>query len=204
MRGTLLLAAGVLAAAIPAAAQNHGQTISIAVYAPPGVKSSPAPPSSPAPAPVQPMFIARMPRPTALPVLNNYRRQDPFRFAPSIESDSIVSMDGIVGRNDTDFAAERFFPMIAPAKGKIELSGYYGLRSMENVLMGLPGGGVLPAWSVTRQAHLAVSTPYADVSYGVTMRFHFHHDDDGSLHAAGFHCLGKLIGKGQSCRILSY
>jgi hypothetical protein len=70
------------------------------------------------------MSIPRVARPIALPVLNNYRRQDSLRFAPGIESDPIISMDGIVGRNDTDFAAERFFPVIAPAKGKIELSGY--------------------------------------------------------------------------------
>jgi hypothetical protein len=204
MRGTRLLAAGLLVAAIPAAAQNHGETISIAVYAPPSVMSFPAPPSPPAPPSAQPIFISRLPRPIALPVLNDYRRKNPLRFAAGIESDSIVSMDGIVGRNDTDFAAERFFPMIAPRKGRFEISGYYGLRSMENMLMGLPGAGVLPAWSVTRQAHLAVSTPYTDVSYGLSVKIHFHHDDDGSLRAAGFHCLGKLIGKGQSCHILSY
>jgi hypothetical protein len=94
--------------------------------------------------------------------------------------------------------------MIAPAKGKIELSGYYGLRPMENMLMGLPGAGVLPAWSVTRQAHPAIVTPYTDVSYGLTMKIHFHHDADGSLHAAGLHCLGKLVGKGQGCHIIYY
>jgi hypothetical protein len=56
--------------------------------------------------------------------------------------------------------------------GKLQVRGFLNVNSMENLLLGLPGGGSLPAWSDAGQSHFSFSMPQNAESYGVALAFH--------------------------------
>jgi hypothetical protein len=85
---------------------------------------------------------------------------------------------------ETPFVQHVLVPVISLGGGRVEVGGYLRMSSTENIQMGLPGCGTLPAWSVATQNHPAVIVPRADASAGFNISFRLH--GTGSS-ASGFH-----------------
>jgi hypothetical protein len=173
MRARFLLLTGVLAASMPAAAQEHSQPADL------GLSSQ----------------VAYSVRLEFAPVMRlNYtrgRETSPasVQFVSPRRTSSLTDM---ASRNDTAFAQEVALPLLGSSRGKFEIEGFFRLRATENILWGLPGAGSLPAWGVATQSHPGVWAPMADQSFGVSLKLHFHRGDVVSRNSQSLRCLGKL------------
>ncbi len=181
MRANLLLMASLLGAGVPAAAQSHAQ---------PGQTGSS----------IAPIYSARLENAPA-PNFNSYRSREMFAEPQLIARDHSNSVASTTQFNDTPFEQQVIVPVVAHPSGKFELGGFYVNRATENVFFGLPGAGVLPAWSVASYNHPAIWAPYADKSFGMSFRIHLRPDDGSSPQRQNWHCFGKLIRRGQGCHL---
>jgi hypothetical protein len=173
MRARLLLITGMLAASMPAAAQQHTQS----------AEAGPA---------TQVVYSARLESAHVMRLNYSRGREASQAGAPLFSPRRSSSLTAMASRNDTAFAQEVALPLLASSRGKFEFQGFFRLRATENILMGLPGSGSLPAWGVSTQSHPGVWTPMADQSFGVSLKLHLHRGDVVSRNAQGLHCIGKL------------
>ncbi len=82
----------------------------------------------------------------------------------------------------------------------MRLGGFYSFQPTENVLLGLPGAGSLPASSVSMQSHPGVLIPRADMSYGLSLWLRLKPESEPSPHSLVFRCLGWVLGV-HGCRL---
>jgi len=99
----------------------------------------------------------------------------------------------------TPFVEHESLPVASISGGRIEFGGFYSYQATQNVLLGLPGGGSLPAWSVNQQAHPGAVVPLPDVSYGlrVALRMRRYPQPGQRLHV--LRCLAWMVGAGNGC-----
>jgi hypothetical protein len=103
-------------------------------------------------------------------VVPQLKRND-FTASPRIleaHSSSVMSM---YEYTETPFVQHVLVPVVSFAGGRLQVGGYLRMESSENIQMGLPGCGSLPAWSVGLQNHEAVIVPRADASAGFNISF---------------------------------
>ena len=99
----------------------------------------------------------------------------------------------------TPFAREVSLPVSSISGGRLELGGFYSYKATQNVLLGLPGGGSLPAWSVNQQAHPGVAVPLGDESFGLRVSLRLKRDPQPGPRLHVLRCLARMVGAGQGC-----
>jgi len=99
----------------------------------------------------------------------------------------------------TPFARQVSLPVSSISGGRLELSGFYSYQATQNVLLGLPGGGSLPAWSVNQQAHPGVAVPLGDESFGLRVSLRMRRDAQPGPRLHVLRCLAWMVGAGQGC-----
>jgi hypothetical protein len=82
----------------------------------------------------------------------------------------------------------------------MQFAGFYNLQTTENMLLGLPGAGSLPAWSVSMQSHPGVLVPRADRSYGLSLSIQLKRESEPGPHSLVLRCLGWVVGV-HGCRL---
>jgi hypothetical protein len=99
----------------------------------------------------------------------------------------------------TPFVEHMSLPVASISGGRIEFGGFYSYQATQNVLLGLPGGGSLPAWGVNQRAHPGAVVPLPDVSYGlrVALRMRRYPQPGQRLHV--LRCLAWMVGAGNGC-----
>src|SRR5229473_6462098 len=114
-----------------------------------------------------PTFSVRVEAPLRLQIPTYFDRTS-WSAAPDVwrhnHSSALESAMSYVG---TPFVEHVSLPVASISGGRIEFGGFYSYQATQNVLLGLPGGGSLPAWSVNQQTHPGAVVPLADVSYGL-------------------------------------
>ncbi len=85
---------------------------------------------------------------------------------------------------ETPFVQHVLVPVASFGGGRVQVGGYLRMESSENIQMGLPGCGSLPAWSVGMQSHEAVIVPRADASAGFNVSFNLR---SAGSNGPGFH-----------------
>lgn len=75
---------------------------------------------------------------------------------------------------ETPFVSDVTFPVATLLRGHIQMQGFHRMSADENVFLGLPGGGTLPAWNVTLASHPAQWSRAAVESDGFKIAFHAH------------------------------
>jgi len=78
-------------------------------------------------------------------------------------------LESMAGFAETPFVQQARVPVASLSGGRVQLAGFYRTRVMENVLMGLPGAGSLPAWGISLQSHSGIRVPRAEHSYGFSL-----------------------------------
>ena len=111
-------------------------------------------------------------------------------------SSALESAMAFVG---TSFARQVSLPVSSISGGRLELSGFYSYQATQNVLLGLPGGGSLPAWSVNQQAHPGVAVPLGDESFGLRVSLRMKRDPQPGPRLHVLRCLARMVGAGQGC-----
>jgi hypothetical protein len=81
------------------------------------------------------------------------------------------ALQDVVLSTRTPFVNETSLSMAEIWRGRIRFSGVSRVNSMENMLLGLPASGGLPAWSVTGQSHAGLWTPEDASTYGLSLTF---------------------------------
>jgi hypothetical protein len=76
--------------------------------------------------------------------------------------------------NETPFVSDVTFPVATMLRGHIQMQGFHRMSAVENIYLGLPGGGTLPAWNVTLASHPALWSRAAVESGGFLIAFHTH------------------------------
>ena len=99
----------------------------------------------------------------------------------------------------TPFVEHMSLPVASISGGRIEFGGFYSYQAMQNVLLGLPGGGSLPAWSVNQQAHPGVAVPLGDESFGLRVSLRMRRDAQPGPRLHVLRCLAWMVGAGQGC-----
>jgi len=99
----------------------------------------------------------------------------------------------------TPFVEHMSLPVVSISGGRIEFGGFYSYQATQNVLLGLPGGGSLPAWSVNQQTHPGAVVPLADISYGLRVSLHMKRDPQPGPRLHVLRCLARMVGAGQGC-----
>ncbi len=99
----------------------------------------------------------------------------------------------------TPFARQVSLPVGSISGGRLELGGFYSYQATQNVLLGLPGGGSLPAWGVNQQAHPGVAVPLGDESFGLRVSLRMKRDPQPGPRLHVLRCLARMVGAGQGC-----
>ncbi len=99
----------------------------------------------------------------------------------------------------TPFVEHVSLPVASISGGRIEFGGFYSYQATQNVLLGLPGGGSLPAWSVNQQAHPGVAVPLGDESFGLRVSLRMKRDPQPGPRLHVLRCLAWMVGAGQGC-----
>jgi hypothetical protein len=173
MRTRWMLTMGLLAAAMPAAAQQHFQ------------------PSTAGPS-AEPVYSARVEPYSTVRLSYTRDGKRPPTDAQIFSRRRASSLTEMTSRNDTAFAQEVALPLLSSSRCKFEIGGFFRVRATENMLWGLPGAGTLPAWGVASQSHPGVWAPTPDQSYGLSVKLHFHRGDVVSRNSQSLRCIGKL------------
>ena len=142
------------------------------------------------------------PAPIAIPVRHSAAKLAPVVFdkgtrpaAPRGTRSSVGRLFDSVTVQDTPFTEHVSLPMLASLGGRLAVNGFYSLSPMENVLMGLPGSGSLPAWGVSGYSHLVVSAPQHNAALGLSFSMRLGRSRDGASNSF-LKCLGGLFGRG--------
>ena len=180
MRKAILVSLAILAYSMPAAAQEGFVLVSAA----PARMSTPiavwdVPQNSPAKR-ITDHITPKLSVTMAAPKLHGSELVAGTRVIDA-RTEGIMSMYEFT---ETPFVQHVLVPVISLGGGRVEVGGYLRMSSTENIQMGLPGCGTLPAWSVATQNHAAVIVPRADASAGFNISFRLH--GNGSS-ASGFH-----------------
>lgn len=104
-----------------------------------------------------------------------------------------ATLESSVDTVDTPFAERVRMPVAVLGGGRMKLGGFYSYGQTENVLLGLPGSGALPAWSASRQNHPGVLVPFADESYGLSLTLGLRRDSDPDHRPQLLRCLGWVM-----------
>ena len=99
----------------------------------------------------------------------------------------------------TPFTRQVSLPVSSISGGRLELGGFYSYKATQNVLLGLPGGGSLPAWSVNQQTHPGVAVPLGDESFGLRVSLRMKRDPQSGPRLHVLRCLARMVGAGQGC-----
>lgn len=105
-----------------------------------------------------------------------------------------ASIESAVGYSETPFAEELRTPMAWFLGGRLQFGPFYSFRQTENVLLGLPGSGSLPAWSVGMQNHPGLLVPLADESYGLSLSLRIKRQSEPVARIHMLRCLAKVLG----------
>ncbi|HEX2713852.1 MAG TPA: hypothetical protein VHM88_16780 [Candidatus Acidoferrales bacterium] len=105
-----------------------------------------------------------------------------------------ASIDSAVGYVETPFAEELRTPVAWLLRGRLQFGPFYSFRQTENVLLGLPGSGTLPAWSVGIQNHPGLLVPLADKSYGLSLSLRIKRQTEPAPRIHMLRCLGRVLG----------
>jgi len=93
----------------------------------------------------------------------------------------------------TPFMQDVHVPVLSVAGGRLEFGAYYRLLSAENIQMGLPGGGTLPAWSISTQSHLLVIAPRMDEGAGFSVLLRLHGTGLREVHSHGYQAINRAL-----------
>ncbi len=104
-----------------------------------------------------------------------------------------ASLESSVGYVETPFGEEARLPLASLAGGRLQFGPFYNFSQTENVLMGLPGAGSLPAWS-GMQNHAGVTVPLADESYGLNLSIRLKRDPEPGPRIHLLRCVGWVLG----------
>jgi hypothetical protein len=118
---------------------------------------------------------------------------DAWRHNHSAALESAMSYVG------TPFVQHMSLLVASISGGRFEFGGFYSYQATQNVLLGLPGGGSLPAWSVNQQAHPGAVVPLADVSYGLRVALRMRRDPQPGQRLHVLRCLAWMVGAGTGC-----
>jgi hypothetical protein len=106
----------------------------------------------------------------------------------------LSKMESSFESSETPFAQNVRIPMAAVWSGRIQLAGFKSFRANENVAVGLPGSGSLPAWGVGAQAHPGAWVPSGDTSLGVSLSFRLGRDAELGSRSGALRTLAKMVG----------
>jgi hypothetical protein len=93
----------------------------------------------------------------------------------------------------TAFEQDVHVPMASLVGGRLQLGGYFRVLSAENFQMGLPGGGVLPSWSVGVQSHLLVTAPRMDQGAGFSVEMRLHGTGLRDMHWHAYQTVNRAL-----------
>jgi hypothetical protein len=93
----------------------------------------------------------------------------------------------------TAFEQDVRVPVVSLVGGRLQIDGYYRMLSAENFQMGLPGGGVLPSWSVGAQSHLLVTAPQMDQGAGFSVQMRLHGAGLREMHWHAYQTVNRAI-----------
>jgi hypothetical protein len=172
----------LLGSCLPAAAQSHffpGRSATAAI----------------------PILSARFE--TSLPLSGPTHSENLLRLAPldSQGHNHSSALESSIDYVETPFAQETRLPVAALWGGRLKLGGFDKLSPMENMLLGPPASGRLPAWSVTTQAHPGLWVPLAEESYGLRLAVHLKRDSQPGPHTQVWRCLARVVGAGRGCHL---
>jgi hypothetical protein len=122
------------------------------------------------------------------PFVPQTKRND-FAATPRVLEERPSAVMSMYEYTETPFVQHVLVPMVSFGGGRVQFGGYLRTESSENIKMGLPGCGSLPAWTVGMQSHEAVIVPRADASAGFNISFHF---SGAGASASGFHPVAAL------------
>jgi len=105
-----------------------------------------------------------------------------------------ASLESSVGYVETPFAEEAGLRLASLAGGRLLFGPFYNFSQTENILLGLPGGGSLPAGSVSMQNHAGVTVPLADESYGLNLSIRLKRDPEPGPRIHLLRCMGWVLG----------
>jgi hypothetical protein len=105
-----------------------------------------------------------------------------------------ASLESSVGFVETPFAEDVRLPLTSLAGGRLRFGPFYNFSQTENILLGLPGAGSLPAWSVSLRNHPGVTVPLADESYGLSLSIRPKRDSEPGPRVHLLRCLGWALG----------
>ncbi len=125
---------------------------------------------------------------------------NPRNSQPSIGYDRAASLQSAADLVETPFAEHVGVPVATLAQGRIRLAGFYSLQTAENVLLGWPGAGSLPAGSASLQSHPGVLVPRAEESYGLRLSIQLERESEPGPHNQVLRCLGWVVGV-RGCRL---
>ncbi len=108
-------------------------------------------------------------------------------------------LESAMGFVETPFDRQVNLPVSSISGGRLELGGFYSYQATQNVLLGLPGGGSLPAWSVNQQAHPGVAVPLGNESFGLRVSLRMKRDPQPGPRLHVLRCLARMVGAGQGC-----
>ena len=95
----------------------------------------------------------------------------------------------------TPFGESVRVPMLSGAGGRFAVDGYYATSPMENVLMGLPGSGSLPARGIGAHSHLVERAPQSNLTYGLSLTMRLGKANKNAASSSFVKCLGGIIGR---------
>jgi hypothetical protein len=101
---------------------------------------------------------------------------------------------------ETPFVERAGVPVVSLWHGGVQLGGFYSLSPVENVLLGLPGSGSLPAWTATPHAHPGALVPRDDVSYGLSLTIRVPRGSEPGSHMQVWRCLGWVV-RARGCHL---
>jgi hypothetical protein len=102
-------------------------------------------------------------------------------------------VDSAYDLTTTAFEQDVHVPMASLVGGRLQLGGYYRVVSAENFQMGLPGGGVLPSWSVGVQSHLLVTAPKMDQGAGFSVEMRLHGTGLRDMHWHAYQAVNRAL-----------
>jgi hypothetical protein len=146
-----------------------------------------------------PTFSVRVEAPLRLQI-SAYSDRTIWPAAPGAWSHNHSSaLESAMNYVGTPFVEHMSLPVASISGGRIEFGGFYSYQATQNVLLGLPGGGSLPAWSVNQQTHPGAVVPLADVSYGLRVVLRMRRDSQPGQRLHVLRCLAWMVGAGTGC-----
>ncbi len=105
-----------------------------------------------------------------------------------------ASLESALGYVETPFAEQTRLRLGSLSGGRMQLGAFYSFSQTENLLLGPPGSGSLPAWSVSTQNHPGVTVPLADESYGLSVSIRLKRDAEPDPRIHVLRCLAWVLG----------